>query len=108
MGCLRVLISTVVLVALIKVLNDDDDVSFVAAFAVSLAASFITGLAVIGLASVIGYAAILVGVLLGAAALAVMIWAVFDVTIKRSFAIVGLYTIAQIVMGLAFFFLQQT
>ncbi len=94
-------IDALVLMALIKAINDDD-VSFVSAFLVALVAAIGTTVLAAGLAAVIGISGIVVAALLAGTILGVAVSALYGVEIKRSFAIAAIFMVVHIGVGIGF------
>lgn len=98
---LGIAIDALVLMVLLKTINDDD-IGFGTSLVVAIVASIGTTLLAIGLASVMGIAGIAVAGIIAAALLGVAVSALFGVEIKRSFLIGAIFMVAHIGIGIGF------
>ena len=98
---LGIAIDALVLVVLLKVVNDED-VGIGMAFIVALVAAIGTTVLAYGLAAVMGFFGVIVAALIAAALLGVAVSALFGVEIKRSFLIAGIFMVVHIGVGIGF------
>jgi len=98
---LGIAIDAVVLIALLKIINEDD-IGFGTAFVVALVASIGTTVLAIGLAAAMGLGGIVVAAVIAALLLAIAVSALFGVEIKRSFLIGGIFMLVHIGVGVGF------
>lgn len=106
---LGIAIDAVVLIVLLKVVNDED-VGFGLAIIVALVTAFGTQALALGLESVIGLGIIgfLIAAVIAALLLGVAVSALFGVETKRSFLIATLFMVIHISVGVAFQLLFRT
>lgn len=95
-------IDAVVLIALLKIIVDEE-VGFLMACVISLVAAIGTSVLAAVLASAIGIAGIVVAALIAAALLGVAVSAMFGAEIKRALAIGGIFTLVHIGVGIGFY-----
>jgi hypothetical protein len=96
---LVIAIDAVVLMVLLKTINDED-IGFGISILVALVASIGTTVLAIGLASVMGLAGIAVAALIAAALLGVAVSALFGVELKRSFLIGVIFMVVHVCVGI--------
>lgn len=96
-----VALDAVVLLFLLKIINDDD-IGFGIAFVIALVASIGTSLLAYGLVSAMGISGLLVAAAIGASLLGVAIAALFGVELKRASLIGILFVVVHVgaAMGL--------
>ena len=104
---LGIAIDALVLMILLKAINDDD-IGFGTSAVVALVASIGTTLLAVGLTAVMGVAGIAVAGLIAAALLGVAVSALFGVEIKRSFLIGAIFMVIHIGVGILFYLLFRT
>lgn len=92
---LQIIIDAVALIALLKVVSDEE-VSFGAACLLSIVASIVTTILAIALIVVMGFAGILVAALIAAALFGMAVSAMYGVEIKRSLLIGGVFVVVHI------------
>lgn len=92
---LQIIIDAVALIALLKVVSDEE-VSFGAASLLSIVASIVTTILAIALIVVMGFAGILVAALIAAALFGMAVSAMYGVEIKRSLLIGGVFVVVHI------------
>jgi hypothetical protein len=98
---LAIAIDAVVLIVLLKVVNDDD-IGFGAAILLALVASIGTTVLAIALGAVMGILGIVVAAVIAAAAVGAAVSALFGVEIKRSFLIGGIFMAVHIAVAVGF------
>ena len=98
---LGIAIDALVLMVLLKTINDDD-IGFGTSILVALVASIATTLLAVGLAAVMGMVGIAVAAVIAAALLGVAVSALFGVEIKRSFLIGAIFMVVHIGVGIGF------
>ncbi len=98
---LGIAIDALVLMVLLKTINDDD-IGFGTSILVALVASFGTSLLAGGLALVMGLGGIALAVVIAAGLLGVAVSALFGVEIKRSFLIAGIFLAVHIGVRVGF------
>ncbi len=104
---LGIAIDALVLMVLLKTINDED-IGFGMSIVVALVASVGTTVLAIGLAAVMGIAGIAVAAIIAAALLGVAVSALFGVEIKRSFLIGGIFMLVHIGVGIGFQLMLQS
>jgi hypothetical protein len=98
---LGIAIDALVLMVLLKTVNDED-VGFGISIIVALVASIGTTILAIGLAAVMGIAGIALAALIAAVLLGIAVSALFGVEIKRSFLIGAIFMVVHIGVGIGF------
>ena len=98
---LGIAIDAVVLIVLLKTLNDED-VGFGTAFLVALVAAIGTTALAFGLVAVMGITGIFVAAVVAAGLLGAAVSALFGVEIKRSFLIAIIFMVVHIGVGVGF------
>lgn len=98
---LGIAIDAVVLMVLLKAVNDED-VGFGTSFLVALAASIGTAVLAIALAAMIGVAGIVIAAVIAAAILGAAVSAMFGMEIKRAFLVGGLFMLVHIGVAVGF------
>ncbi len=92
---LGIVLDTLILMALLKIINDDD-IDFGTVLFVALGASIGAAVLVMVLSMVIGIFGLFLGAAIAAGALGVALSALFGMEIKRAFLIGGLFMVARI------------
>jgi hypothetical protein len=98
---LGILIDALVLMALLKLVNDDD-IGVGTAVLVGLGASIGTAVLATFLVEWMGLAGIVVAAVIAAAILGVAVSALFGVEIKRSFLIGTIFVVVHVAVGIGF------
>ena len=104
---LKISIDALVLIFLLKTISDED-IDFRTAFILALAAAIGTAVLAFGLANVMGFAGIIVAVVVAAALLGAAVSTFFGVEIKRSFLIAVIFMVVHIGVGFGLQFLLST
>ena len=103
---LGIAIDALVLMALLKAVNDED-IGFGISIVVALVTSIGTTVLAVGLVSVMGIAGIAVAGIIAAALLGVAVSALFGVEIMRSFLIGFIFMVVHIGVGIGFRIMMQ-
>lgn len=96
-----IVIDSLVLIFLLKTINDDD-VGFASAFFVAVGTAIGTSVLAFALGSIMGIAGVVVATVVAAALLGVAVSALFGVEIKRSFLIGAIFMVVHIGAGIGF------
>ena len=94
-------IDALVLIALLKVINEDE-VDFLTAFLVALVASIGTAVLAAVLAVALGFPGLILAAAIAALLLGAAVSLLFGVEIKRSFLIAGIFLVVHITVAIGF------
>jgi hypothetical protein len=98
---LGIAIDALVLMVLLKLINEDE-IEFGTACIVALVASIGTTILAVGLTAVIGLAGLVIAAVIAAVALGIAVSALFGVEIKRSFVIGVVFMVVHIGVAVGF------
>lgn len=104
---LSLIIDAIVLIALLKIFNDDD-VGFGSAFAVALVTAIVTAVLAIGLSSVMGFAGTIVAGVTVAIVLAIAVSVLYGIEFKKAFLIGQAFMLAHVGVGAVWQFMFTT
>ncbi|PHS18447.1 MAG: hypothetical protein COA78_02150 [Blastopirellula sp.] len=98
---LGILLNAVVLIVLVKVINEDDDLGLGTAAGLAIGTSIVSFVAMLPFAAFGLIPAIIAGAFIGSLLLGIAISAFLGIEIKRSFIIAGLYMVISTGIGIA-------